>query len=156
MSNFKSTKTDGSESLFGEVIFSYTRAQAIADRALIDVTPTAAEAGFRFPMAVTGGLMAAIETIPQQYSHEDIQGRLWDVLLMASLSARRAKPGCSRIAFEVILHIEGTRKKYQTLILDIGPGDTPEPVMGSAHETENKATFSFRNGARVTVKRHLR
>ena len=26
MGNFKSTKTDGSESLFGEVIFSYTRA----------------------------------------------------------------------------------------------------------------------------------
>jgi Family of unknown function (DUF6573) len=72
---------------------------------------------------------AAVETIPQQYSHEDIEGRLWDVLWMASLAARRAKPGCSRIAFEVILHIEGTRRKYQTLILDIGPGDTPEPVI---------------------------
>ena len=34
---FKSTKTDGSESLFGEVILIYTRAQAIADRELIDV-----------------------------------------------------------------------------------------------------------------------
>ena len=129
MSNFKSTKTDRSESLFGEVIFSYTRAQAIADRALIDVTPTAAEAGFGFPVAVTSDLMAAIETIPQKYSHEDIEGRLWDVLWIASLSARRAKPGCSHIAFEVVLHIEGTTKKYQTLILDIGPGDTPKPVI---------------------------
>jgi hypothetical protein len=129
MSNFKSSKTDGSESLFGEVIFSYTRAQAIADRALIDVTPTAAEAGFRFPTVVAGGLMGAIETIPPQYLHEDVQGRLWDVLWLASLSARRAKPGCSRIAFEVILHIEGSTKNYQTLILDIGPGDTPEPVI---------------------------
>jgi hypothetical protein len=61
MSNFRSTKREGSESLFGEVIFSYTRARAIADRALIDVTPTAAEAGFRFPVAVTSDLMAAIE-----------------------------------------------------------------------------------------------
>jgi hypothetical protein len=129
MSNFQSNKTDGSESLFGEVIFSYTRAQAIADRALIDVTPTAVEAGFRFPTAVTGDLMAAVETIPQQYSHEDIEGRLWDVLWMASQAARRAKPGCSRIAFEVILHIEGTRRKYQALILDIRPGDTSEPVI---------------------------
>ena len=77
MSNFKSTKTDGSESLFGEVIFSYTRAQAIADRVLIDVTPTALETGFRFPTAVTGDLMAAIETIPQQYSHEDILKAGW-------------------------------------------------------------------------------
>jgi type I site-specific restriction endonuclease len=38
MSNFKSNKTDGSESLFGEVIFSYTRAQAIADGLLADAT----------------------------------------------------------------------------------------------------------------------
>jgi hypothetical protein len=129
MSNFQSTKTDGSESLFGEVIFSYTRAQAIADRVLIDVTPTAMEAGFRFSTAVTGNLMAEIERIPPRYPHEDVQGRLWDVLWIASLSARRAKPGCSLIAFEVILHIEGTTRKYQTLILDIGPGDTPEPVI---------------------------
>ena len=80
MSNFQSNKTDGSESLFGEVIFSYTRARAIADRVLIDVTPTALEAGFRFPTAVTGNLMAEIETIPRQYSHEDREGRLRDVM----------------------------------------------------------------------------
>jgi hypothetical protein len=67
--------------------------------------------------------------IPQQYSLEDIEGRLWNVLWMASLAARRANPGCSRIAFEVILHIEGTRGKYQTLILDIGPGDTSDPLI---------------------------
>jgi Family of unknown function (DUF6573) len=102
MSNFQSIKTDSSQSLFGAVIFSYTRAQAIADRVLNDVTPTALEAGFRFPVAVTAALMAALETIPQQFSHEDLEGRLWDVLWMASLAARRAKPGCSRIAFEVI------------------------------------------------------
>jgi hypothetical protein len=54
---------------------------------------------------------------------------LWDVLWIASLSARRAKPDCSHIAFEVVLHIEDTTKKYQTLILDIGLGDTQEPVI---------------------------
>ena len=48
---------------------------------------------------------------------------------MASLAARRAKPGFSRIAFEVILHPEGTRRQYQILIPDIGPGDTPDPVI---------------------------
>ena len=26
-------------------------------------------------------------------------------------------------------HLEGTTRKYQTLILDIGPGNTPEPVI---------------------------
>jgi hypothetical protein len=52
---------------------------------LIDVTPAALQAGFRFPVAVTAALMAVVETIPEQYSHEDIEGRLWDVLWMASL-----------------------------------------------------------------------
>ena len=33
------------------------------------------------------------------------------------------------LSFEVILHVEGTRRQYQTLILDIGPGDTPDPVI---------------------------
>ena len=80
MSNFQSNKTDGSESLFGEVIFSYTRAQAIEGGVLIDVTPTALEAGFRFPVAATAALMGAIETIPRQYSHEDREGRLRDVM----------------------------------------------------------------------------
>ena len=56
MSNFQSSKTDGSESVFGEVIFSYTRAQAIEGGVLIDVTPTALEAGFRFPVAATAAL----------------------------------------------------------------------------------------------------
>jgi hypothetical protein len=74
------------------------------------VTPTTAAAGFRFPVAVTSDLMAAIETIPQKYSHEDIEGRLWDVLGIASLSARRAKPGCSHIAFEVVFTSRAQQK----------------------------------------------
>ena len=73
--------------------------------------------------------MAAIETIPSHCSCEDVQERLWDVIRMASLSARRAKSGCSRVVFEVILCIEGTTEKYQTLILNIRPGNTPKPVI---------------------------
>ena len=96
---------------------------------LVDVTTIAQEAGFRYCVAVTEGLMAAIETIPSHCSREDVQERLWDVIRMASLSARRAKAGCSRVVFEVILCIEGTTEKYQTLILNIRPGNTPKPVI---------------------------
>jgi hypothetical protein len=78
----------------------------------------------RYSVAVTDGLMAAIERIPS-HSSDDAQERLWDVLRRASISARRAKPGCSRIVFEVMLPIEGMTEKYQTLVLNIRPGDTP-------------------------------
>ncbi len=42
--------------LFGEVISSYTRVQALEDGELIDVSKTAKEAGFVFPIAVTRNL----------------------------------------------------------------------------------------------------
>jgi hypothetical protein len=36
-----------------DLIHSYSRAQAIAAGVLVDVTPTAHEVGFRFPVALT-------------------------------------------------------------------------------------------------------
>jgi hypothetical protein len=84
--------------------------------------------GCRYSLAVTDGLMAAIKRSPSHSSSSDVQERLWDVLWKASLSARGAKPGCSRIVFEVMLPIEGTTEKYHTLILNIRPEGTPEPL----------------------------
>jgi hypothetical protein len=41
------------ESFFGNVISSYTRAQAIEDGVLIDASNMAREAGFKWPVALT-------------------------------------------------------------------------------------------------------
>jgi len=38
------------------VIYSYTRAQAIEDGMFVDVTETAKEAGFKYPVAITRNL----------------------------------------------------------------------------------------------------
>ncbi len=38
------------ESPFGPVIYSYTRAQAVADGVQVEVTKTAQEAGIKFPV----------------------------------------------------------------------------------------------------------
>ena len=43
----------GNATAFGPVIFAYTRAQAIEDGILVDVSETAREAGFRIPVAIT-------------------------------------------------------------------------------------------------------
>ncbi|CAJ6925858.1 ISBma1, transposase [Burkholderia pseudomallei] len=43
---------------FGRVIFSYTRAQAIADGVLIDVSSAALDVGFRHPVALTSAVWA--------------------------------------------------------------------------------------------------
>jgi len=39
-----------------DIIFSYTRAQAIEDGVLVDVSELAREASFRYPVAVTQGV----------------------------------------------------------------------------------------------------
>jgi hypothetical protein len=113
---------------FGDVIYSYTRAQAIEDGVLVDVTAIAAEAGFKYPVAITAALWAQIQNIPKRVaSYQDVTGRLWDVVWMARCAAK--KSNSSRMEFTLILDTEGTRKRYKTYVADIGPGDDSAPVI---------------------------
>ncbi len=69
---------------FGPVISVYTRAQAIADGILVDVSDTAREAGFKIPVAVTRAVWDSLVALPDGYrGFQDERGRLWDVLWMA-------------------------------------------------------------------------
>ena len=43
-----------------DLIYSYTRAQALADGVLVDVSQMASEAGFRYPTAITADLDARL------------------------------------------------------------------------------------------------
>jgi hypothetical protein len=124
--NSSESQTDLS-SIFGPVVYSYTRAQALEDGVLVDVSTVAKEAGWKYPVALTAALWSVVETIPSNHSYQDVQGRLWDVVYMASLMARRSQG--SRFVFELILHREGSRKKYVQLVADCGPGDQGEPVV---------------------------
>lgn len=122
-----------------EVISAYTRAQALADGVLVDVTATAAEAGFRVPVALTAAVWAdcvawdaASEQAPQ-----DEAGRLWDVLAMAAHAARFNR-GQSRAPFYVLrVPSRGTRSEPVQLVAHIGPGDDGEPVITIMQPTED-------------------
>lgn len=122
------------ESLFGNVIYAYTRADAIADGTLVDVTETAREAGFRLPVAVTAAAWADCvawsEADSKRQTAQDEAGRLWDVLWMATIAARQAQG--ERVPFQlyrVPRGGRGTRPKLTTLHLHIGPGDDCAPVI---------------------------
>lgn len=140
MSKFDSNQNNEDNTPFGEIIYAYTRDQAIADGEFVDVSDHARQVGFRFPVAITRSVWAAIESIPERYSHEDISGRTHDVLWMAYLAARRAPRGESRISFQVILHATSDaprrRTHQKTYYLDIGPGDGREPVITIGNEIE--------------------
>src|SRR4051794_19875161 len=82
---------------FGEVIHSYSRAEALADGDLIEVPEDLRrEQGFRHPMAMTRAAWAdavAWDEKDNRRKHaiQDETGRLCDVLTMAGHAARNAQ-----------------------------------------------------------------
>jgi hypothetical protein len=80
------------EDPFGPVIHSYSRAEALEDGALIDVTSMAREAGFRIPVALTRAVWESYVTVPPKVVAQDEPGRLWDILWMASLAGQASSP----------------------------------------------------------------
>jgi hypothetical protein len=127
MNETSQTNDTTPEDFLGNVIFCYTRKQAIEDGVLVDVSKTAREAGFLWPFAMTAEVWGMIERIPKKYSHEDIAGRLWDVLMVARASIRAVQAKQEVIFFGVILHHD--RGNKVRLKLHCGPGDKGEPVL---------------------------
>jgi hypothetical protein len=133
------------ESIFGEVISSHSRAEALADGVLIDVTETAKEAGIVYPVAISQGLWEGYIEVPESLKGvQDIQGRLWDVLTMFRFSAKATKKadddvmGHQRDApqtmfFKTIFQMPSTRgtPKMETVSIKsiCGPGDNAEPIL---------------------------
>lgn len=120
-----------------EVISRYTRADALADGSLVDVTETAKEAGFLFPVAVTQATWldcvawGATEKANKPQALQDEAGRLWDVVYMAFLAARSNREA-SRLEFSVYrvpTEGRGLKARPVSLVLHIGPGDSGEPVI---------------------------
>jgi DNA repair protein RadC len=117
-----------------EVIYAYTRAQALADGVLIDISSMAKEAGFRHPTAITADLHATLTPNRRERSYgQSYEGRLWDVLFMARLAARRAIWD-SQTAFSVSQAVcpgerGRLRRRSLNLWLVVGPGDEHEPVI---------------------------
>lgn len=114
------------------VIHTYTRAQAITDGALVEVTATAREAGFTVPVALSAAAHAeAVAWDEQNAAYQDQAGRLWDVLVMAHHAATRQR-FTDRVRFGV-LRIANTPRattpRITRLIAHIGPGDHAEPVL---------------------------
>ncbi len=115
-----------------DLVFSYTRAQAIADGVLIDVSARAREAGFLYPVALTDTVWASCVEWPADDHRQDQSGRLWDVLSLARLAVNRAiAEKTDTIYFELSrLPPKGYgRQKIVTLTMRVHGGDNAEPVI---------------------------
>ncbi|CAG0984204.1 hypothetical protein METP3_02259 [Methanosarcinales archaeon] len=139
------TGDQSTKSVFGDVIDVYSRAEAIDDGLLVDVTETAKEAGIVYPTAVTQALWNGyIEPPDSLKGFQDMQGRLWDVLTMFSFSARARKKASTEVAesprdaaqilyFKTMFQMpsKAGNSKMETVDLKAicGPGDNAEPIL---------------------------
>ena len=100
----KEEQQDVMKELLGDVIYAYTRSQAIADGELIDVTDTAKEAGVKFPTAITAAVWNEYVTVPEELKgQQDVMGRLWDILWMFAYAVRSRQITGEIGTFQVII-----------------------------------------------------
>jgi hypothetical protein len=137
--NADNMNTNNSDSPFGDVIYTYTRAHAVADGFQVEVTKTAQEAGIRFPVFLTRAVYDAYVTAPPDVSCQDEAGRLWDILTMTRFAIVRSRPGCDRLPVALYVRNDNNRPRLVKLIatcsaLDIGD---PQPAITIMMPDEN-------------------
>jgi len=108
---------------FDDIIYSYTRAHAIADGMQVDVSTVAQEAGIRFPVFLTRTVYDAYVTVPPDVTGQDEAGRLWDVVWMLRFAVLKAHPGQSRLPFALYVRNDKHRARLVKLIATCGALD---------------------------------
>ena len=113
------------------LIFSYTRAQALADGALVDASTMAREAGIRFPVTLTAAAWGEAVTMTPAAKQAgcDEVGRLRDVLWMLRCAMGRAPLGSDIVRFPVLVVVGKVEVRSVGLVARIGPGDMGEPII---------------------------
>lgn len=118
-----------SNEIFGEPIYSYSRAQAIADGLLVDVSNVAQEAGIKFPVALTRAVWEKYVTVPPSVRCQDESGRLWDIVWMLGCAIRGQRIAGDTLFFQLFVRNTNYRSKRVSLKAVCGPGDAAEPVI---------------------------
>jgi len=115
-----------------DLIHSYTRAQAIEDGVLVDMTrgdlgETLREAGFRLHTAMTATAFRKAIGIGDLPAGQDVRGRWWDVLMVLRYAVARNRK-TDRVHFQVSVW-NGRRNEDVALWALTGPGDDGQPVI---------------------------
>ena len=97
-----------------DVIYAYTRKQAIDDGVLADISNLAKEAGFKCAVAITEGVYEILSPTEElKIEGQDFNGRAWDMLTILIYEIRKS---------------ESTDTVYFAPLIIRKPGGKPEPV----------------------------
>ena len=121
-----------------ELIFSYSRSQAIDDGVLVEVPEALLkEAGIKLHTAITCVLWHDV-IVPDAESlatGQSVEGRLWDVLMVFRVLAKRSSD--SLLLFPVRFLYHGREHRDVVVKAVCGPGDDPTPCITFMHEWED-------------------
>jgi hypothetical protein len=125
------TEPSSMTELFGEPIYTFTRAQALKDGYQVDVSATAREAGLKFPVFLTRTVWAKYVEVPPGVTCQDEKGRLWDVVWMLRHGIHTGPKDRSTILFKLHVRNDNRKAKLVTLKATVGPLDAyqPEPAI---------------------------
>ncbi|APW63519.1 DUF6573 family protein [Paludisphaera borealis] len=112
-----------------DLIHSYTRAQAIEDGTLVDVSVRAKEAGFKIPVALTRAVWSRYVEIPAGVDCQDEAGRLWDVLWMLHVAIGQTGLGQDTLSYQLYVRNDNQKPRLVNLKATCGPGDDAAPVL---------------------------
>ena len=110
-----------------EVVYTYTRAQAVADGVQVEVSKVAAEAGIRFPVFLTRTVYEAYVTVPPDVIGQDEAGRLWDIVWMLRFAIIRSRPGADRLPVALYVRNDNRFSRLVKLVATCGPLDIDDP-----------------------------
>lgn len=108
----------------------YTRADAIRDGILVDVSAVAGEEGFKVPVALTDTAFRSMDpSLEEKCAGEDLRGRLHDMFwMLRSALRRKSYMEASRIDFKMLVNVDN-KPATCNLKAVLHPGDQGEPVM---------------------------
>lgn len=129
-----------------DVVYTYSREQALADGDLVDVSAAAREAGLRFPVALTSIVWRRYVQLHGEQAGQSLAGRLWDLVWMLRCAAQTSET--DTVVVQLLVAIPGsvplldnesrpmpssdlTLETHRVVVLKamVGPGDTGEPVI---------------------------
>jgi hypothetical protein len=117
------------QEVFGEVIYAYTRKQAIADGYQVllsgDYAGLARDIGWKYPVYLTRGVWDLAERAAASETDEnDLSGVLWDILMVARFGDKITE---DTRKFYVTLNTVGRHHRH-LFYVQVGPTDIDDPA----------------------------
>lgn len=126
----KNPSDDGYDNFWGKPISVYTRAQAIADGVLVDlsaIVPDVCRQHYKHPVACTAAVWGIIDASVRNRHHmNSVAGVVHDILWMSRVYKRQISP--DTVITRVTITGAGRKKLYDFKLI-VGPGDRAEPVI---------------------------